>query len=120
MNASVLREGNTGAYAIAIVGALAAAIFSYWVSLSNSQSNELREHDQAISQLKVSDLNHQANDELTRKAIADIQSTQSMILGSQTNQKDALDEVNRRLEGLQKSFDAVNDILRPARAPNSR
>jgi chromosome segregation ATPase len=120
MNASVLKEGNNGAYAVTIVGVIAAGVFSYWVSLSSSQTSELREHDQAISQLKASDLNHQANDERTSKAIAEIQSAQSLILGSQTNQKDSIDEVNRRLEGLQKSFDGVNDILRPARAPSGR
>jgi chromosome segregation ATPase len=135
MNMPVLKDGSpwAGPIAGAVTGAVMSIVFGIFLSNYNSQitatastqaetlrqqTAELREHDQDISNLKASRLADQEDKERTAKAIGDIQNTQSQILGALGNQKDATDESNRRLESLQKSFDGINDIIRPARAPS--
>ena len=89
-------------------------------STIREMATELREHDQAIQQLKVSDANKQAEEERLWKAISDIQSLQGQILGSITTIKDATDETKRTAQELQTAVGALTDIIRPARLPTGR
>ena len=75
-------------------------------STIREMATELREHDQAIQQLKVSDANKQAEEERLWKAISDIQSSQGQILGSITTIKDATDETKRTAQELQTAVGA--------------
>jgi septal ring factor EnvC (AmiA/AmiB activator) len=129
----MMKEGNpwAGPIAGAIVGGVMSVVFGIFLSNYSSQINataaaqadslrqaqsELREHDQKISTLEASDQARKAQDDRTAKAIGDIQTSQGTIGGEVINVRNATDEANRRLDALQKSFDGVIDIVRPARS----
>jgi methyl-accepting chemotaxis protein len=140
MNMPVLKDGSPWAGPIA--GALVSGIFGIvllvWSSqinnaainqanIANAQAStiremaaELREHDQTIQQLKVSDSNKQAEEERLWKSISDIQALQGTILGSVTTIKDATDETKRTVQDLQTAVGSLTDIIRPARMPTGR
>jgi septal ring factor EnvC (AmiA/AmiB activator) len=115
-----LSGGNGNAqrnYSTTVVGCVMTAVLSYFVFVygnqSNAQSVQMNQNNIDIAQLKISVANLIDDKRATAIAVASIEQTQTQILGSLGNLKDATDDLKDEFKQLSKQFSDLEDSIRP-------
>jgi hypothetical protein len=137
INMTVFKEGSgsfAAAVSLVVIGCVLTAVLGFLISNSNSQKDELQEHDRSITAMKVtelaqasqlSDLRRQTEDKITSieqtqvTISASLEALKESSIASNTTQTAELASIKNQLLDVRKDLGPVLDFIRPIRTSPS-